>query len=316
MPGQSRPVLAQTPPTTPAPTTPARPEPSSWAKRALSVATVAVGVLGLLACLALAASTPTTTTAGPAPDAATADAWTINPQTLAQWQKRFAGKRSLKVLFIGNSFTSSNSMVAMTRAITGSLPGSRRVEAAEYTRWGQQLSTSWQDPKLRAWVATGGWDVVVLQEYSNLLSLPGQSVATSEATFRAIAQAVRAHGGLALLFMTWGYQRGDVAKVPGDTYESMQARLINAYQQIGQRVGAAVAPVGVTWGLTHAAQAGLPLWHPDRKHPSRLGSYAAACTFAELLGGVDVRQARYGAGVPAEPARLIRARAHTALAGM
>lgn len=51
----------------------------------------------------------------------------------------------------------------------------------------------------------------------------------------------------------------------------------------GSRAHAAVAPVGLAWEHALTRRPQLDLWAGDGTHPSRAGSYLAACVFYSVL---------------------------------
>jgi hypothetical protein len=59
----------------------------------------------------------------------------------------------------------------------------------------------------------------------------------------------------------------------------MQDALTAAYAELGQLIGAAVAPVGESWRTLHALDPTMVLHQADGSHPTHEGSYLAACVF-------------------------------------
>ena len=96
---------------------------------------------------------------------------------------------------------------------------------------------------------------------------------------------IGAAGARPLLFLTWGYRNGDRRNLPDDTFAAMQTRLYSGYWDAARSTGAAIAPVGLAWSEAVASRPQLDLWASDGKHPSRLGSYLAACVFYATLTG-------------------------------
>jgi hypothetical protein len=111
-----------------------------------------------------------------------------------------------------------------------------------------------------------------------------------------------------MLFMTWGYKHG-FRQVSGDTFEAMQARVAKGYEDLGKRLGAAVVPVGLTWAQAIRRRPDLNLWESDGQHPTKLGSYLAACVFYAALTHRDPRDSTFNAGLTPADARFLQ---HTA----
>jgi hypothetical protein len=195
-----------------------------------------------------------------------------------------SSRPGLRVLFVGNSFTYRNSMPSLVRSMSEGDGDPRRLFVVQYTKSGGTLSMAARDDRLTDLVREVHWDVVVLQEQSEIPSLPA---AEREGLMdRAASDLVRrasASGARTVLFLTWGYRHGDRRRVDGDDYEAMQARLAAGYRSVAAETGATVAPVGTAWAEALRRRPELGLWAGDGRHPSKLGSYLAACVFYGLL---------------------------------
>jgi hypothetical protein len=193
----------------------------------------------------------------------------------------------LRVLFVGNSFTYYNEMPAMVHELAEGDPGARPLYTVEYTAPNWRLRRAASDGGLEDLLDDVRWDVVVLQEQSQLLSLSEEWRQREVAPFvRILDRDARVGGARTMLFLTWGYKDGDDRNWPGDTYEGMQARLIQGYEEVAAEIGADVAPVGEAWAEALRRRPGFDLWSHDGRHPGERGSYLAACVFyAELTGG-------------------------------
>ena len=86
---------------------------------------------------------------------------------------------------------------------------------------------------------------------------------------------VRAHGAVPILFMTWAY-----ADKP-----EMTAQLADAYTEQGNAHGMLVIPAGLAFAEALARRPGLVLHQPDKRHPTREGTYLAAVTTYAALSG-------------------------------
>jgi hypothetical protein len=140
-----------------------------------------------------------------------------------------------------------------------------------------------------------------------LVSLPEEQ--WRRATYpaaRDLNEKITAAGARTVLFMTWGYVRGDRRDEPHDTYAAMQARLADGYSKLGSELGAPVAPAGLAWAEALRREPRLDLWAGDGQHPGRLGSYLAACVFYAMLSGREPAQSRFTAGIQPAQARLLQ----------
>jgi hypothetical protein len=111
----------------------------------------------------------------------------------------------LRVLFIGNSFTYFNQMPSMVGQLAGATPQThRRVFAVEYAPAGSHLAYVARDPVLHGLLTSVHWNIVVLQEQSQVPALPYWLVNQSLPAVRTLTDAIRRDGALPVLFETWG----------------------------------------------------------------------------------------------------------------
>ena len=213
----------------------------------------------------------------------------------------------LRVLFVGNSFTFRNSLPALVHELAAGDPGAPPIFSVEYAAGGWSLHQANKDDGLDKLLREVHWDVVVLQEKSWLLSLPEEQWRRETyPAARALREKIAAAGARTVLFMTWGYVRGDRRDEPHDTYAAMQARLADGYSKLGSELGAQVAPAGLAWAEALRRQPTLDLWAGDGQHPARLGSYLAACVFYAMLSGREPAQSGFTAGIRPGQVRLFQ----------
>jgi uncharacterized protein DUF4886 len=220
----------------------------------------------------------------------------------------------LRVLFVGNSFTFKNSLPALVHDLAAGDPGATAIFAVEYAAPGWSLHQAANDDGLAKLLREVHWDVVVLQEKSWLLSFPADRWRRETyPSARELHEKISDAGARTLLFMTWGYVRGDRWHEPHDTYAAMQSRLANGYSKLGAELGAQVAPAGLAWAEALRREPSLDLWAGDGEHPGRLGSYLAACVFYAALSGREPTRSRFTAGIAPEQARLLQQIAESVL---
>ena len=213
----------------------------------------------------------------------------------------------LRVLFVGNSFTFENSLPALVHDLAAGDPGATPIFSVEYAAPGWSLRQADQDGGLAKLLRDVKWDVVVLQEKSWLLSFPEQQWRHSTYPFaRDLRDKIAAAGARTDLFMTWGYALGDRWNEPHDTYVAMQARLSSGYSKLGLELGARVVPAGLAWAEALRREPALDLWADDGEHPSRLGSYLAACVFYGALSGREPTRSRFTAGLDPGQAQVLQ----------
>jgi len=184
----------------------------------------------------------------------------------------------LRVLFLGNSYTQTNSMPEMLAAIANSTPG-RMLEVKSVTRGGATLADLWTLTNGLDVLRSGTWDYVVLQDFSTL----GQSFIDSrwgvnEPTglvqwSRFWNAEIQRKGAKPILYLTWARK----------LYPEFQSGLNYAYAEAATEINASIAPAGLAWKRFRETQPNLELFTADGSHPSPLGTYLTACVFLETL---------------------------------
>jgi len=218
-----------------------------------------------------------------------------------------SARPGLRVLFVGNSFTFRNGLAKMVHDLAVGDNGGPQLFAVEYAAPGWSFEAASKDDGLTRLLGDVRWNVVVLQEQSQLLSFSREEWQHETYPFaRSLHDKITRGGGRTLLFMTWGYEHGDGHNWPGDTFTGMQARLTRGYSELGAELPAAVAPAGLAWAEALRRRPGLDLWDSDGRHPSREGSYLAACVFYAVLTGRDPARSRFTAGLPPADARFLQ----------
>lgn len=205
---------------------------------------------------------------------------------------------TLRVLFIGNSYTYYNDLPAMI-ATLGSpalgTPTRPRIEVESLTEGGATVQRHWEAMRQDR-VRMGPWSAVVLQ---------GQSVEPIAAFTGFNTYVGRFAGVIAgadartVLFATWARRAGDAVYAQpwsGGDFAAMSTRLDGAYRRAAMNHGAEVAAVGARWAEALGERPSLGLYDADGSHPSLAGSYLAACVLYRTLTGVAVSDA---APVPA-----------------
>lgn len=217
-----------------------------------------------------------------------------------------------RVLFIGNSYTQVNDLPQMVVDIAQSMG-----EGMEY-RYNAPGGCTFEmhcHNQSMTMICEGGWDVVVLQEQSQLPAFPMDSVEMYVFPFaQQLVDSIYAHNLCAepMFFMTWGRKNGDTefGYPPMDTYEGMDSLLCSRYIQMGMDNDASVCPVGRVWHYLRDHNAEIELYMMDESHPSLAGSYAAACAFYTMIFGRDPNDINHNAGLDETTARAIRSAAH------
>ena len=177
----------------------------------------------------------------------------------------------LRVLFLGNSFTQFNGGQALILRELARSAGKRPPPVFDQvTKFGATWAELWSQSASLDTIRQGGWDYVVLQDYSRAAMIYRTEMDQYGNKF---ATEVRKAGARPLFFMTWA--RKDEPKT--------QQQIAGAYTRVAEANHAAVVPVGTAWEAALAGRKGLVLHTADTKHPTPAGSYLSACVFYAVL---------------------------------
>ena len=194
---------------------------------------------------------------------------------------------TVKVLWIGNSYTYFNDVPEMVRNLAESQ--GITIQNTTVLKGGEKLSGHLQNPVLISELEKGGWDYMIMQEFS---SGPAYSTKYVMENIFPYAEAIDsiAHAFSpdvqTVFYMTWGHKNGNIRQTPyplDDDYISMQRRIITTYIDLSYELGAWCAPVGLAWMKVREAFPEIELYTEDNFHPSLAGSWLAANTIFTTL---------------------------------
>ena len=195
----------------------------------------------------------------------------------------------MRILMLGNSFTTANHMPDMLAELTG-------AEIVQHTRGGERLADQ-LNPKTKMGKRTQEalqnekWDFVILQEMSN-------GPITSKACFlenaEKLCEKIRENGAKPVFYATWAYQRGGKQlETFGMDYDEMYQKLRANYYKEAQKYGLDLIPCGdVIQTLRkekefNVREGGISLCR-DGFHMNYLyGRYALACTWLAKIFGEE-----------------------------
>jgi PKD domain len=186
----------------------------------------------------------------------------------------------LSVLFVGNSYTHMNDMPFLFDRIAKSKGKSIHVEMN--TRSSATFNIHTTRPDLFESIKSRKWDFVVLQGFSRELSFDPEYIDTASIPyFNQIVDSVKANHPCTniLLYMTWGYKEGYQHIEDVNTYEKMTSKITDGYKYLSKMYNLPVVPVGQVWKEFRQQNPDIELYDKDKEHPSKKGSYLAACTF-------------------------------------
>ncbi|TCC36098.1 hypothetical protein [Kribbella speibonae] len=178
----------------------------------------------------------------------------------------------MRILFVGNSFTSRNNLPGLVKGLAGAR--GIEVEHKLISAGGASLRQHFNAGKALDEIAGGGFDTVVLQEQS---TLPIKSPDRFRESARDFAEAITAAGASTAFYLTWARR----------TAPETQQALTQAYGGAAVELGATLVPVGMVWERFLSQYDEPALHDTDNSHPALAGSYLAACVFLIALLNED-----------------------------
>jgi len=173
-----------------------------------------------------------------------------------------------RILFIGNSLTYTNDLPAMVCGLARFRGFSATCESVTFG--GFDLRDHLQAGSAVRKLAAEKWSIVVLQQGPSSLDESRVLLRQWTAEFDP---KIRAAGARPALYAVW----------PAEENFDSFVRAGESYRLGAQDVGGMLFPAGTAWLAALKLDAGLPLYGPDRFHPSRLGTYLAALVFHRCI---------------------------------
>ena len=200
-----------------------------------------------------------------------------------------------RVLFVGNSLTYANDLPAVVCALARA--AGRQAVCEMIAKPDFSLEDHWNDSATRQAI-NRGWDVVVLQQGPS--ALPASRVLLVDYAKRLDGE-IRRNGGRTAVYMVW----------PAETRRGDFSAVSQSYAAAAKAVHGLLLPVGDAWRAAWAIDAQLPLYGPDRFHPSPTGTYLAALVIYEGIFGAPAPLAPVMGGTIANVETLQRAARET-----
>jgi hypothetical protein len=205
----------------------------------------------------------------------------------------------LRVLFVGNSLTTSNDLPAEVARLASA--SGRRLDHFTVAYPGFSLEDHWSYGASRTVLENGRWDVVVMQQGPSSLPESREHLRVWTARF---AEAAREAGARPALLTVW----------PELARRSAITDVAASYRLAAEAAGAELFPAGEAWLAAWRCGLRPSLYGPDGFHPGRLGTYEAALVVYGGLFRAPVRAVRlYAPGEKPRTARLLQAAAAKAL---
>jgi hypothetical protein len=227
-----------------------------------------------------------------------------------------AGQK-LRVYFIGNSYTYTNSLPLMLQIMATSMGDTLEYEEHDPGGWtlGNHADPM-QDAVCAQKIKTGNWDYIILQEQSQLPSFPDNQFfpQSFQYAYQFDTLIDNANSCASTMFyMTWGYENGDASNCaffpPVCTYEGMDNLIRLRYKLMADSLHELVAPVGAVRHYIRHHYPSINLYQADGSHPTVAGTYAAATTFYTSLFRKDPQLIPFNASLSIAEADSIKAAA-------
>ncbi|MBJ7330393.1 MAG: hypothetical protein JHC95_10880 [Solirubrobacteraceae bacterium] len=207
------------------------------------------------------------------------------------------------MLFVGNSMTYVNDTPTTLDRLARS--GGKHVAVRALAVAGARLADHLARPESFTSLRASSWDVVVLQEQSQIPAIDAWRKQEMYPAARRFAAEIRTRGARPLLYETAGYRRGS-PELGLRGYRSMQLALARGYAEVGTRLGVEVAPAGTALLAANADDWPALTWEFDGHHPGPASAYAAACVFYARIFRESPRGLRFHGGLPAELAARLQ----------
>jgi hypothetical protein len=225
-----------------------------------------------------------------------------------------------RILMLGNSYTQQGDMqVHVAAALEGAVPSWTDVYTERLTAGGLTLAdhaaradgsegeTAWSEALVTGPDA-GSWDIVVLQDQSQVPGFPQTEPMWQDSRDGAVILdgLIADGGGETLFLMTWGRRDGDASNPTlYPDFSTMQERLMDGYLAYADACSSGerqawIAPAGLAFQQVHdgivaagedpTADGSLfhKLYSGDGSHPDVAGSYLAGLAVAVGITGRSV----------------------------
>ncbi len=194
--------------------------------------------------------------------------------------------QDIKVLFIGNSHTSSYDLPTVFNDFASA--GGKHVVVSSALMGGSTLQDHFNSPTTISKIYSDDWDYVILQEQSQIPSWEDDRETMMYPYAYKLDSIIHDNNSCTqtVFFMTWAHKPGDLEILyngGSDTFEDMQQRLYDGYMEIADSLEAIVAPVGWVWKEVIQTDNTIELYRTDEYHPVFKGTYLAACTFYSTI---------------------------------
>ena len=193
-----------------------------------------------------------------------------NLEIIVEWEDQ-PYQPPQSILFVGNSYTASyGGMGELLSDFTREAFGEPVLDAESVTFGGYTFQMHWSNSFTREAIATGDWDLVVLQEQS---TRPVEEPDLMYQYADSLCNFIRENGSEPAFFMTWAREYDPEMIEP----------LAAAYNYCGEANEANVISCGRAFQRCREEYPEIGLYSSDGSHPNQQGSYLAMCLFFSEL---------------------------------
>ena len=193
-------------------------------------------------------------------------------------------KDTVKVLFIGNSYTYRNDMPSIFEEIA--ISKGKKVYVEDCTLGKATLAIQSRRFAVKNAISSEKWDVVIIQGSSrDFVKDSSIIVKKTKPALEKIIKAVQKNNPSTkmLFYMTWGYRNGFKPIDEVNTFEKMSNLIEKRYLSLYETYNIGVVPVGMAWKDVRKKRDEVVLYVKDGAHPSLKGSYLTACCFYSAI---------------------------------
>lgn len=169
-------------------------------------------------------------------------------------------KKSVKILFIGNSHTYYHDLPAWVASMAKE--DGYECEVVMLAHGGWYLHQHVEEPDVRFNIKYGHYDYVVLQEHSH----PFDCIPEYREAASALAGWIREAGSIPVIYGTWARKNE----------EPVQEYMNSVNRELSEKLGALYAAVGESWWTYKKSWPKIEMYDEDGAHASEHGiEYAA-----------------------------------------
>lgn len=182
-------------------------------------------------------------------------------------------KDSLRILFVGNSYTSVPNIPFLVSLMSDSTKV--KLVTSRSTIGGATLSNHWngeKELKTREDICNGIYDIVVIQGHS-METIENKSDFLKYS--KLLCNLVKESGAKPYLYVTWARQN----------FPQYQDTITGVYIEAAKENDCGLVMVGESWKLARAIRPDIDLYMPDGSHQNDLGAFLTACIFVDKFTG-------------------------------